>query len=81
MTRHQDTSLLAAALVGYQAELDRVNAAIADLKKRLGNGGVGRSAGPFSNPPARKKNRISPEGRARIAAAQRRRWAAAKKAV
>ena len=78
-----DTSLLEAALVGYQVELARITGAIADLQKRLGkparrmtlNGGGGSIPTPF-----KKKHRISAEGRARIAAAQRKRWAAQKKA-
>ena len=74
-----DNTLLEAALLGYQAEQKRIQAAIADLQKRIG----GKSATPKSSAPsppaARKKHRISAEGRARIAAAQRKRWAAAKK--
>jgi hypothetical protein len=74
-----DTSLLEAALAGYQAELVRITAAIADLKKRLGRGGGGDVPSPFSKAAARKTHRISAEGRARIAEAQRKRWAAARK--
>ena len=72
-----DNSILEAALLGYQAEQKRIQAAIADIQKRLG----GKSTtAPKSAPPARrKKHRISAEGRARIAAAQRKRWAASKK--
>jgi hypothetical protein len=73
-----DNTLLEAALLGYQAEQKRIQAAIADLQKRIG----GKSATPSppkSTPATRKKHRISAEGRARIAAAQRKRWAAAKK--
>jgi hypothetical protein len=71
-----DNTLLEAALLGYQAEQKRIQAAISDLQKRIG----GKSATPKPSPPvARKKHRISAEGRARIAAAQRKRWAASKK--
>jgi hypothetical protein len=35
----QDTSLLEAALVGYQSELARIEASIADIKNRLGKSG------------------------------------------
>jgi len=81
MARTQDTSFLEAALVGYQQELDRITAAIADLQKRLGKRGGGGFPGPFTKAPAaRKKRHISAEGRARIAEAQRKRWAARKKA-
>jgi hypothetical protein len=72
-----DNTILEAALLGYQAEQKRIQAAIAELQKRIG----GKSATPKAPPVAvaRKKHRISAEGRARIAAAQRKRWAAAKK--
>jgi hypothetical protein len=70
-----DNTLLEAALLGYQAEQKRIQTAISDLQKRIG----GKSATPKSPPAARKKHRISAEGRARIAAAQRKRWAASKK--
>jgi hypothetical protein len=71
-----DNTLLEAALLGYQAEQKRIQSAIADLQRRIGGKS---SATPKSTPVARKKHRISAEGRARIAAAQRKRWAAAKK--
>jgi hypothetical protein len=82
MARTDDnTSLLEAALVGYQSELARITAAIADLQKRMGKRGDGHVPGPFLKAPAaRQRHRISAEGRARIAEAQRKRWAAAKKA-
>jgi hypothetical protein len=78
MTRHEDSSLLEAAVVGYEAERARIAAAIADLQHRLGKRGVSTAA-PAGKASARKKHHISAEGRARIAEAQRRRWAAAKK--
>jgi hypothetical protein len=75
-----DNTLLEAALLGYQAEQKRIQAAIADLQKRIGSkGATPKSSSSSSQPAARKKHRISAEGRARIAAAQRKRWAAAKK--
>ena len=78
MKRDEDPGILQAALLGYQQQLEVINAKIAELKRRLG----GRGAAPsgVSARPSQKKHRISPEGRARIAAAQRKRWAAAKKA-
>jgi len=74
-----DTSLLQAALVGYQAEAEKLANAIADLKKRLGTRGGVDLHGPLLKETARKKHRISAEGRARIAAAQKRRWASSRK--
>jgi hypothetical protein len=80
MPRTNDTSLLEAALVGYEAQLGKITAAIADLQKRLGKNRDGHVIGaPAKAPTARKKNRISAEGRARIAEAQRKRWAEARK--
>jgi hypothetical protein len=79
MKRENDPGILQAALLGYQQQLEEINGKIADLRRRLG----GRANAPATAPAApraqQKKHRISPEGRARIAAAQRRRWAAAKK--
>ena len=81
MARTNGTSLLEAALIGYQAELAKTTAAIADLQKRLGRRGGGAVPGAFTKAPAaHQKHIISAEGRARIAEAQRKRWAAAKKA-
>jgi hypothetical protein len=77
MKKDEDPGILQAALLGYQQQLEVINGKIAELKRRLG----GRSAAPtaVAARPPQKKHRISPEGRARIAAAQRKRWAAAKK--
>lgn len=79
MKKENDPGILQAALLGYQQQLEEINAKIADLRRRLGSrGGTTPAAGVAPRAP-QKKHRISPEGRARIAAAQRRRWAAAKK--
>jgi hypothetical protein len=79
MRKEEDPGILQAALLGYQQQLEVINAKIAELKRRLG-GRVAASAAVGARPP-QKKHRISAEGRARIAAAQRKRWAAAKKAA
>jgi hypothetical protein len=78
MPRHEDHSFLQAALVGYASQLSTIKAAIADIQKRLGQVGTGGVPAQVGRP-ARKKRRISAEGRARIAAAQRKRWAKVKK--
>jgi hypothetical protein len=44
-----DTSLLQAALIGYQMEADKVASAIQDLRKRLGRGGSNVTAIAASN--------------------------------
>jgi hypothetical protein len=80
MRRNDDTGILQAALLGYQQQLDEINAKIAELRRRLGGRSSASSGSAAPAPRAQqKKHRISAEGRARIAAAQRRRWAAAKK--
>ena len=69
-----------AALIGYQHQYASVAAKIAELQKRLGvrkRTGVVAARTDGRRP---RKHRISAEGRARIAAAQKKRWAAAKKA-
>jgi len=60
-----------------QAELDSV------LGTEVGNGKISASSKGGSSPAPkkrRKKSKMSPEGRARIAAAQKLRWAKVKKA-
>ena len=74
-----DHSLFHAALLGYEHQLQQVTTAIADLQKRLRYAGAGGVPAPVVKTPRRKKHRISGEGRARIAEAQRARWAAMKK--
>lgn len=77
------TEELQMALLGYQQQLNEVEGKITNLRRRLGSHSTeapsvaSTSAAPTAGEP--RKHRISPEGRARIAAAQRRRWAAAKK--
>jgi hypothetical protein len=80
MKKDEDPGILQAALLGYQQQLEMVNAKIADLRRRLGGRNASAPVTATARPP-QKKHRISAEGRARIAAAQRRRWAAAKKAA
>jgi len=77
-----DNTILEMAIVGYQEQLGRLTAKIAEIKAQLGQPGPGRPqtttaetdhAGPA------KRRTISAAGRARIAAAQRARWAAQKR--
>jgi hypothetical protein len=82
-----DNTLLEMAIVGYETEVARISAKIADLKARLGKRGPGRPKGTAAAPasatateqaaPAKRRT-MSAAGRARIAAAQRARWAALK---
>jgi len=84
MAVHLDRPTLEAALVGYQRQLEEIESKISELRRRLGNS-PGSNARPAAAPAAagrrRRKHRMSPEGRARIAAAQRARWARFKKAA
>ena len=66
-----NNDLLAMALVGYEAQIAKINAAMAEIRAKLGHGG----GGPAQAPP---KHTMSVAGRRRIAAAQRKRWAAVK---
>jgi hypothetical protein len=81
-----DAATLQAALAGYRQQLDEIEQKMAELRRRLGktsNGATPKSAAPASRPVKRRtrKHRMSEEGRARIAAAQRARWAKAKRAA
>jgi hypothetical protein len=79
-TKDTDSSFLEAALIGYQHQLASVTAKITEIKSRLGVRTPMNVAPLARNGSKRKKHRISAEGRARIAAAQTKRWAAAKRA-
>jgi hypothetical protein len=81
MARFQgiDQSILAAALLGYEAQRNSITAKIEAIKAQLGGSTRKVAAAPAAAAPkARKAHRISPEGLKRIRDAQKRRWAAAK---
>jgi hypothetical protein len=79
-----DSTILEMAIVGYQSQLESVSAKIADIKAQLGQRGPGRPKATVAavtgtdHAGAQKRRTISKAGRARIAAAQRARWAAQK---
>src|SRR5450759_622481 len=79
MRRQIDNSLLEMALVGYSARRDVVVQKMADIHRQLG----GRAPAPAMTPTtgAKAKRKMSAGGRARIAEAQRKRWAASKKSA
>jgi hypothetical protein len=89
MPRHArpkvDNTILEMAIVGYQSELKRISAKIADIKTQLVQSGPGgpkaatAAATGTDHAGPQKRRTISKAGRARIAAAQRARWAAQKK--
>ena len=78
--------LLNAALVGLEAQKQRIEGHIAEVRALLGKRGPGRppataqvSASTETKPRKRRKRKLSPEGRARIIAATKKRWAEYKK--
>src|ERR1039458_8696477 len=75
-----DIETLQMALIGYEAERQKIEATMAGIRSQLGLHSKGASASaktPTSE--AKSKHRMSAAGRARIAEAQRKRWAASKK--
>ena len=80
--RQPDTSLLIAALAGYQQQLAGIDTKIADIRQRLGGrtqSPVARRDGGGDAPFPRTKRRMSAAAKRRIAAAQKKRWAAYRK--
>lgn len=83
--------ILEAALQGLESQKQRLDEQIAHVRGLLGTSGTGRKAGrPPKNPEAqpssaghtpggRSKRVLSAEARKRIAAAQKKRWAAYRK--
>jgi hypothetical protein len=70
--KETDCSTLEMALIGYEAERQRIEAAMAALRKQIGCRVAGRAIVNGSGP----KRILSVAARRRIAAAQRKRWAA-----
>jgi hypothetical protein len=68
-----DTTLLEAALIGYQHQLEQIEGKIADLRRQLG----GKTSAPAAKTTAAPGHRreMSAAARKRIAAAQKKRWA------
>jgi len=70
----QDTELLEAALIGFLHQRDELESKIEELRSRIG----GVSGGGTMGESAAGKRLLSPTARRRIAAAQKKRWAAYK---
>lgn len=77
-TNHIDPDTLRAALIGYQAERESIEGKIAEIRRQLGRSAPAGSVATPRGP--RKKRTLSAAARKRIAAAQRKRWRAFKKA-
>ncbi len=75
-----DNDLLAMALVGYESEKSKIEAAIKDIQTQLGHRGSGRPIAATDGAVAPAKRVLSASARRKIAAAQRKRWAALRKA-
>jgi len=82
----EDASLLTAALEGLELQRTRLDEQIQKVRAMLRKGGSGKAAVEAAAPAApkaaggpRKRRKLSAEGRARIAEAQRKRWAASRK--
>jgi hypothetical protein len=73
-----DRDLLAMALVGCEGEKARIDAAIREIQAQLGHRGPGRPKAATDGAAPKKRSIMSAAGRKRIAAAQRKRWAALK---
>ena len=72
--RAEDTSLLEAALIGFEQMRRNIVEKIAELQHRVGLKGGATEAGAAQRP----RRRLSAATRKRIGAAQRKRWAAVK---
>ena len=70
-----DTTTLQMALIGYEAERQKIQDKIVELQRQLG-GRNHRAAAPVANSPSKRTRRMSAAARRRIAAAQKKRWAA-----
>jgi len=97
MARNPEVSheLLSAALAGLELQKGRIEEQISEVRAMLGSGATRRGrraknagsmaeempSGKASTKKARGKRRLSPEGRARIAEAARKRWAAQREAA
>ena len=75
-----DNTILEAALIGYEAERQRISNAIAEIRAQLGERDGRRRGRPASGMGSAqagpKRRRLSAAAKKRIAAAQKARWAA-----
>ena len=72
--------IITAAIEGFEFQKRRIDAKIAELRAML-PGGPAEPTAATSEPTRRKRRKMSAAGRKAIAEAQRRRWAASKKAA
>ena len=71
--------IIAAAILGFEEQKRRIDSQISELRATLSGGPTEPAATP--GPTKRKRRKMSAAGRKAIAEAQRKRWAASKKAA
>jgi hypothetical protein len=71
----QDPTILQMALVGYQVEIEKIEARIHEVQSLLKGKPTGFLSGAAESEHSPVKRVLSDEARNRIAAAQRKRWA------
>ncbi len=79
-TKPANAELLAAALAGYQHQYEVLGERMAEIRRELGSRGGSPGVTATTSQPRRRRG-MSAETRARMAEAQRRRWAGAKKSA
>jgi hypothetical protein len=74
-----DSSILEAALIGYQHQRDEIDVKMAEIRRQIG-GQTPQASGSAGTVEAPRKRVLSAAARKRMGAAQRKRWAEFKKA-
>ncbi len=76
-TQKLTNDIVTAAILGFEEQKRHIDTRIAELRTVLSGGGTETGAAPET--PRRKRRKINAAGRARIAEAQRKRWAESRK--
>ena len=76
MAKTLDTTTLQMALIGYEAERQKIVAKILELELQLKRRASRTATSVVTTPSKHGKRRMSAAARKRIAAAQKKRWAA-----
>lgn len=76
-----DNEILAAAIEGFEAQKKRLDLRIAEIRQKLTgvHTGAAEEGSPEAPAGGRKRRKMSPAARKRIADAQKKRWAAVRK--
>lgn len=74
------TEILAAAILGFEEQKRHIDTKVAELRAML-DGGPAQTATASEAPIKKRRGRLSAAARARIAEAQRKRWAAYRKSA